>query len=97
MAKFKCTKFVAGSNDDTKNFLATPGAVAKVAQMLKFDRTDIDVVVEAVCTCPEGRKLLVMGGYPTIESEEDNREGYVWIDNNGQITDTQAIILPILT
>ncbi|MEV7556466.1 hypothetical protein [Streptomyces sp. NPDC089795] len=101
MTKFACSSYTPATEEDTRWFLAVPDAVESVRQMLQFPAgTQVEIIVEAVCTNSSGRKVLVMAGPPPIEDDEDNREGYVWLQGSGDswvITDTQAIVLPMLS
>ncbi|MEU6212783.1 hypothetical protein ABZ891_23125 [Streptomyces sp. NPDC047023] len=84
---------------DKKTFLAVPGIVAYVTEGLQFAGT-VDIVPEAVRTSvstPGRMQYLVMGGMPSIEADEDNREGYAFVTDGVIAAPFKPIILPTLT
>ncbi|MGW9373774.1 hypothetical protein ACWGVR_27620 [Streptomyces xanthophaeus] len=87
------------TGEDQKRFLAVPGIVEAVTKGLQFKTPPpIQIVAEAVRSetgNPKNLQYLVMGGVD-VESDEDNREGYAFV-NDGQIVDFKPIVLPILT
>ncbi|MGW7106558.1 hypothetical protein ACWGHU_10430 [Streptomyces xanthophaeus] len=87
------------TSDDQKVFLAVPGIVEAVTKGLQFKTpSPIQILAEAVRSekgNPKNLQYLVIGGVD-IESGEDNREGYAFV-NDGQIVDFKAIVLPTLT
>ncbi|MEU4089465.1 hypothetical protein [Streptomyces aureus] len=87
------------TEQDTKAFLAIPGIVDYVTQGLKF-KGNIDIVAEAVRCAndnSERKQYLVMGGQPTIEADEDNREGYAFVTGGTIDGPFKAIVLPLLS
>ncbi|MFF4902669.1 hypothetical protein [Streptomyces sp. NPDC001068] len=84
---------------DKKAFLAVPGIVDYVTRGLKFTGP-VDILPEAVRaskTDPGKLQYLVMGGQPSIDADEDNREGYAFITNGALADPFKAIVLPTLT
>ncbi|MER7764518.1 hypothetical protein [Streptomyces sp. NPDC097619] len=85
--------------EDRKTFLAVPGIVDYVTRGLKFTG-QVDIVPEAVRrdTAEPGRlQYLVMGGQPSVEADEDNREGYAFVTNGTIAAEFKAIVLPTLS
>ncbi|MFF3015352.1 hypothetical protein [Streptomyces sp. NPDC057939] len=93
------TKYRPCNDADQKAFLAVPGIVDAVTSGLKFKAPpQIQIIAEAVRAetgNPRNLQYLVMGGVD-IESDEDNREGYAFV-NSGELVKFDPIILPILS
>ncbi|MFE3585675.1 hypothetical protein [Streptomyces vinaceus] len=91
-------KYRRCTDADKKAFLAVPGIVDYVTKGLKFTGA-VDIIPEAVrCDSSNKNQLqyLVMGGQPSIDADEDNREGYAFITNGAIADPFKAIVLPVL-
>ncbi|MFI5534191.1 hypothetical protein ACIA8O_37215 [Kitasatospora sp. NPDC051853] len=85
--------------DDTKAFLAVPGIVDYVTRGLQFTGP-VEILPEAVRASkdnPKRLQYLVMGGQPTIDADEDNREGYAFVTDGAIAAPFKPIVLPVLT